>query len=49
MKIYNTLTKKKEEFVPLEEGKVIQLYSYWKCTSDDCIRYRKKIYGIQRL
>ena len=21
MKIYNTLTKKKEEFVPLEEGK----------------------------
>ena len=22
MKIYNTLTKKKEEFVPLEEGKV---------------------------
>jgi cysteinyl-tRNA synthetase len=22
MKIYNTLTKKKEEFVPIEEGKV---------------------------
>ena len=22
MKIYNTLTKKKEDFVPLEEGKV---------------------------
>ena len=22
MKLYNTLTKKKEEFVPLEEGKV---------------------------
>ncbi len=22
MKIYNTLTKKKEEFIPLEEGKV---------------------------
>ena len=22
MKIYNTLTKRKEEFVPLEEGKV---------------------------
>ena len=22
MKIYNTLTKRKEEFIPLEEGKV---------------------------
>ena len=34
MKVFNTLTKKKEEFVPLEEGKVslrtdrIQLHPY---------------------
>ena len=26
MKIYNTLTKRKEEFVPLEEGKVKDVY-----------------------
>ena len=38
MKIYNTMSKKKEEFIPLEEGKCphvcmwtycIQLYSHW--------------------
>jgi len=29
MKLYNTLTKKKEEFVPIEEGKVK------KCTCAD--------------
>ena len=46
MKIYNTLTKKKEEFVPLEEGKVkmyvcgptvYNLYPYWKCQTNDYI------------
>lgn len=40
MKIYNTLTKKKEELKPIEEGKVkiyvcrtygIQFFSYRKC------------------
>lgn len=45
MKIYNTLTKKKEEFVPLEEGKVkmyvvdlqfITLFT-WKCQTNDYI------------
>ena len=44
MKIYNTLTRKKEEFQPLEEGKVkmyvcgptvYNLYSYRKCKTDD--------------
>ena len=44
MKIFNTLTRQKEEFVPLEEGKV-KMYvcgptvynsdPYRKCTSDD--------------
>lgn len=38
MRLYNTMSKRKEEFVPVEEGKVrmyvcrtnrIQLYSYW--------------------
>ena len=28
MKLYNTLTRKKEEFVPLEEGKNVCLWSY---------------------
>ena len=28
MKIYNTLTKQKEEFVPLKEGKVSMLLDY---------------------
>ncbi len=45
MKIFNTLSRTKEEFIPLEEGKVkmyvrpyrIQLYSYRKCKADDCI------------
>ena len=41
IRIYNTLTRKKEDFVPLEEGKVrmyvcgptvYNLYSYRKCT-----------------
>ena len=27
MKLYNTLTKKKEEFVPLQEGKVTMYVS----------------------
>ena len=44
MEIYNTLTKRKEEFKPLEPGKV-KIYvcgptvynSYWKCTPDDRI------------
>ena len=38
MKFYNTLTKKKEEFIPLEvclwaDG--LQLYPYSQCASDD--------------
>lgn len=45
MKIYNTMSKRKEEFVPLEEGKVkicmrsysLQFYSYRKCKTDDRI------------
>ena len=45
MKIYNTLTRKKEEFQPLEEGKVkmylrtdrIQPDSYRKCKTDDLL------------
>ena len=46
MKIYNTLTKSKDEFVPLEPGKVkmyvclpngVQLHSYWKCKTYDCV------------
>lgn len=45
MKIYNTLTKRKEEFVPLEEGKVkmyvctngLQFYPHWKCKTHDCV------------
>ena len=32
MKIYNTMSKRKEEFVPLEEGKV---HPYWKCKTND--------------
>ena len=43
MKIYNTMSKRKEEFVPLEEGNVcmrsysLQFYSYRKCKTDDRI------------
>ena len=45
MKIYNTLSKRKEEFVPLEEGKVkmyvcgptVYNLSYRKCKTDDRI------------
>ena len=38
MKIYNTLTKKKEEFVPLEEGKVkMYVCGHWKCQTNDYI------------
>lgn len=46
MKVYNTLTRKKEEFVPIEEGKVkmyvcgpygVQLYPYWKCKAVCCL------------
>ena len=47
MKLFNTLTRRKEEFVPLEEGK--QPDPYRKCTSDDYLRYRTPIYGIQRI
>ena len=32
MKIYNTMSKRKEEFVPLEEGKVKNV-----CMRSDCI------------
>ena len=44
MRLYNTMSKRKEEFVPVEEGKVknvclrtnrIQLYSYRKCKTND--------------
>ena len=28
MKIYNTMSKKKEEFIPLEEGKVKMIIYY---------------------
>ena len=44
MKIYNTITKKKEPFIPLEEGKVkmyvcgptvYKFYSHWKCKTHD--------------
>ncbi len=41
MKIFNTMTRQKEEFVPLEEGKVsmyvcrVQSDSHWQCASDD--------------
>ena len=46
MKIYNTLTKRKEEFVPVEPGKVkmvcvrtdrLQLYPHRKRETDDRI------------
>ena len=45
MKIFNTLSRRKEEFVPIEPGKVkicvrtdrLQFYSYWKCKTDDRI------------
>ena len=46
MKIYNTMSKRKEEFVPLEEGKVkmyvcgptvYNFHSYRKCKTDDRI------------
>lgn len=33
MKIYNTMSKRKEEFVPLEEGKV----KMYVCMRSDCI------------
>ena len=46
MKIFNTLSRRKEEFVPIEPGKV-KMYvcgptvynfdSYWKCKTDDRI------------
>ena len=32
MKIYNTLTRKKEEFVPIEEGKVSMYVWVLPCT-----------------
>ena len=44
MKLYNTMSKTKEEFVPLEEGKdkdvclrtyCLQLHPYRKCKTDD--------------
>ena len=44
MKIFNTLSRRKEEFVPLEEGKGkdvcvrsdrIQFYPHWKCKTYD--------------
>ena len=44
MKVFNTLSRRKEEFVPLEEGKVkmyvcgsdrIQFYPHWKCKTYD--------------
>ena len=35
MKIYNTMSKRKEEFVPLEEGKV-KMYVCGRC--DYCLR-----------
>ena len=44
MKVYNTLSKQKEEFVPLQEGKVsmyvcgpycIQSDPHRKCKTDD--------------
>ena len=58
MKIFNTLTRQKEEFVPLEEGKVkmyvcgrliIQSDPHRKCTSDDRFRYGAPLSGIQGL
>ena len=46
MRIYNTLTREKEELIPQEEGHFknicvrangLQLYSHWKRTADLCI------------
>ena len=44
MKLYNTLSRRKEEFIPLEEGKVKMyvcgptVYNFIrKCKTDDCI------------
>ena len=36
MKIFNTLSRRKEEFVPIEPG-TVKMYSYWKCKTDDRI------------
>ena len=55
MKLYNTLTRKKEEFIPLQEGKVsmyvlraygVQSDPYRKCQAHDRLRYSQKIHGI---
>ncbi len=55
MKVYNTLTRKKEEFIPVEEGKVkyvrsyrIQLFSYRKCQTFRGVRYHEKAFGVSR-
>lgn len=45
MKLYNTLSRRKEEFIPLEEGKVkmyvcgptVYNFIHIKCKTDDCI------------
>ena len=38
MKIYNTLTRKKEEFQPLEEGKVkMYVCGPTECKTDDLL------------
>ena len=53
MKIFNTLSRTKEEFIPLEEGKVKMyvcgptVYNFihiGKCKAHDCIRYREALF-----
>lgn len=58
MKVYNTLTRQKEEFIPREEGKVKMyvcgptVYDYIHIGNARpyvVFEHRKKIPGIQRL
>ena len=56
MKIYNTLTRKKEEFVPLEPGKVKMyvcgptVYNYFHIgNARPFVVFDTKIFGIPRL
>ena len=36
LKVYNVLHRKKEDFIPLEDGKV-KMYAYWTCISSNYI------------
>ena len=53
MRLYNTMSKRKEEFVPVEEGKVRMyvcgptVYNFihiGKCKTDDRVRHRAQIF-----